>query len=366
MNPNKCMIALRTERLKKLADQYLGPTSAAVYGALLRAAEGKIHSVRGQLRVKEGFDLDEDGEPVERDDVTVTDSEILDHLQSDLDLGSTIKDYSSATNGDAGEDTSRKGKKRRLVPDDDEDAADVGIKKEVGSDDEDAEPIVNSVESEENRRKRLHMIGMHLELLGESPQGFLKRNPQRRTSSITFAHLAKVLLNSEIDTMILARSGQIGLRIIRILREKGKLLDTQIASICLKKPKELRVILTNLQALGFLDVQELPRDNTRQPSRTVYLWQFNEWEVRQMFLQQSYQGMARTLRRKEIERQRNQDVIEKAESVDWNTARLNKAERDLLARWQAADERLEVTVLRLDDVVMVLRDFDEADTSLLT
>lgn len=417
------MIALRTERLEKLADQSLGPMSAAVYGGLLRAAEGKIRSVRSQLRVKADPvkadpDSDEDDKPVEIENITIADAEILDRLQSELDLASTVAkesaqkdgdthddagkkskkrrleadDEEDAQDGDANEIPSPKGKKRRKVADEDEDAQDDdanenssprgkkrrkladdnedeagnGVKEEVESEDDDSEPIVNGVESEQHRQERLSNIGMHLELIGESPQGFLKRNIQRRTSTISFAHLARLLLDAELDSMILARGGQIGLRIIRILREKGKLVDTQIASICLKSPKEVRVILTNLQALGFLDVQELPRDNTRQPSRTVYLWQFNEWEVRQMFLHQTYQAMTRTLRRKKVEKHRSRDVIEKAESVDWNMQRLNKAEKDLLARWQAVDQRLDVTVYRLDDVAMVLRDFDEADTSLFS
>lgn len=366
VNCNKCMVALRTERLEKLAEQYLGTMSAAVYGALLRAAEGKAHSVRSQLRVKEGLSLDDDGEALDNSDIKVGDMEILERLEIDLDLASTIKDTSGATHGNSlTEGTGKNNKKRRFVPDEDEDIAATGVKREVDSDDEDVNPIVNGVETTEHRQKRLNLIGMHLELLGESPKNFLARNPEKRTSAINFHQLSNLVAEAEVDQMVLARSGKIGLRVVRILREKGKLLDTQIASMCLKRLKDLRAILTNLQYLGFVDVQEMPRDQYRQPSKTVYLWRFSEFEVRQMFLQQSYQGISRTMLRLRFEQYRNSAIIDKAESVDWNLQRLNKPERDLLARWQATEERLTNTILRLDDVVMVLRDFDEGDTSLL-
>lgn len=365
VNYNKCMVALRTERLEKLAEQYLGVMSAAVYGALLRAAEGKTHSVRSPLRVKEGFSLDGDGEAIDNSDIKVGDTEILERLEVDLDLASTIKDTPGESHGKSSTGTTKNNKKRRFVPDEDEDVAATGVKREVESDEDDVDPIVNGVESTEHRQKRLNLVGMHLDLLGESPKNFLERNPGKHMSAINFHRLSNLVAEAEVDQMILARSGQIGLRVVRILREKGKLLDTQIAAMCLKRLKDLRAILTNLQFLGFVDVQEMPRDQYRQPSKTAYLWRFSEFEVRQMFLQQTYQGISRSTLRLRFEQYRNSAIIDKAESVDWNLSRLNKPERDLLARWQATEERLTNTISRLDDVVMVLRDFDESDTSLL-
>lgn len=335
--------------------------SSAVYGGLLRAAEGRTHSSRSQLRVRSGFSIDEDGEAKDNAEITIADTELVDFIDKGLDLRSSIKDTSTKQ-----PDENSKNKKRRMVPDDDEDIAALGIKREVDSDEEDAEPIVNGIETVEHRQKRLNLIGMHLDLIGESPKNFLQRNVKRRTSTISFAALSGVLAKSEIDRMIVARSGQIGLRVCRILREKGKLQDTQIASHCLKRIKDLRAILTNLQSLGFIDVQEMPRDNYRQPSRTVYLWYFNEHDIRQNLLQQTYQGMSRAMARLETEKARNKDIIEKAESVDWDMKRLNKPERDLLTQWYATEDTLTAAIDRLDDVVMVLRDFDETDTSLLT
>lgn len=360
------MIALRTERLQELADQFFGPTSAAVYGAVVRAAEGKIHSVRSPLRVKAGFSLDDEGEAVDNAEILVNDAEILDLVDKDLDLASAIKKEFEAPSSEALDEGTNNHKKRRYVPDNDEDVAATGVKQEVCSDDEDHDPIVNGVESTERRRKRLRLISMHLDILAESPKRFLKRSSNKSASSVNFGLLSQTLVDAEVDRMVLAQCGQVGLRIVRVLREKGKLLDTQLASICLKRLKDLRVVLTIMQSRGLVDVQEVPRDNTRQPSRTTYLWQYNEHAVRQNFVQQTYQGISRTVLRLDMERERNSDIIDKAESVDWDLKRLNKPERDLLARWQAIEERLTVTLDHLDDVVMVLRDFDEADTSLLT
>lgn len=360
MNYNKVTIALRSERLKVLAEQYLGAPSAAVYSTLLRVAEGKTHHARHQLREKSGFSFDDDGEAADNSEITIADAEIADLLEKGTDLLSTIK-LLSATGA---EEASVDDEKGNLASD--QQVAAPSIKEEVQSDDEYDDPLVNGIEPTEHRQKRLNHIGMHLDLLGESTKKFLRRNTKKRTSTISFGTLSNLLAKAEVDQMIVARSGQIGLRVCRILRDKGKLLDTQIAGLCLKRLKDLRAILTNLQSLGFIDVQEMPKDNYRQPSRTTYLWYFNEHEVRQNFLQESYHGMCRSMQRLETERERNKDIVEKAESVGGDLKRLNKPERDLLEQWQATEEALNTTVDRLDDVVMVLRDFDDADTSLLT
>ena len=396
VNYHKCMIALRTDRLESLADEYAGPMSATVYGALLRFAEEKTRSVRSQLRVKTNSspDNDDDDEDEEQEEVaadhaeiTIADTDIIDRVPDWVDL-SSIKYTSGELHTKSSSRTTKNSKKRRLVPDDDEDIARVGIKKEVESDDDDdgegededgkdegeeeeeeqdTEPIVNGIESTKHRQKRLDVIATHLDLLGESSSRlFLERNSEKRTSTINFGVLSHMLVEIEMDQMILARSGQVGLRVVRILRENGKLLDTQIAGMCLKQFKELRIILNNLQVMGVIDVQEVPKDNQRQPSRTIYLWHFDEDGVRQALLQETYHALSNTLLRLETEKERHRDITEKAESVDWNMERLTKAERNLYARWLKIEERMTATVDGLDDLVMVLRDFEEADTSLLS
>lgn len=334
------MLALRTERLEDMAARALGAPSGAVYGALLQCAESKAPYARNVTRAAPSFTFDANGEPVDNSEVTVADTELVDYLDKRVDLASTIK---------AGPD---------------EDVAALGIKEEDAEDD--FEPSARGMETAKSHQKRVNDISIHLDLLGESSKDFLRRNTRTRKSTVSFAALSSMIAKAEVDSMILARGGQIGLRTCRILRDKGRMQDTQVAGFCLKRLKDVRAILTNLQYLGFVDVQEMPKDNSRQPSKTTYLWFFNEAEVRSTFLQDAYHGILRTLERLDVERETNKDIIEKCESVNWDVKRLNRAEREMLTTWHATEDALSSAVEKLDDVVMVLRDFGETDTSLST
>lgn len=356
MNFVKCVIALRSQRLERMAGKYLGSTAATVYSGLLRAVEDKSNSSRIAVKPEH---LDDDEEEAVLPGAT--DMEVMEYIDHSIDLASSPGASGSSR---------KKGKSKDTY---DEDAAELGIKQEdddpnESSDDE--EPGTDGHLDYKQRSHRLLHIGTHLENLAESPKQFCTRVGVRRESRINFTHLTNTLIQSELDTMIHARFGPDAARLVRMLRSKGKLEERQIAQMTMMRIRDIRAALTALQFHGFAEAQELPKDATRQPSRTVYLWYFDQRRAQSGFLQNCYVAMARALQRLRVERQgKYRGVIEKAERTDVRGREqelLTGPERNLLREWREVEERLLVTVARLDDVVAVLRDFSGTDTSLET
>ncbi|KAK5118587.1 hypothetical protein LTR85_008052 [Meristemomyces frigidus] len=349
---SRCTMAMRSRRLEQHAKRYLGGVTAAVYGALLQTLEGKVRAVHDDL-APDNSDDEESTLPCS------TISEVAEILDPTIDLGASIKGLpgdKTLTNG-------TNGKKRH------DEFGDFGIKREL-SDSED-EPTTNGYTGYRDRAKRLSAIEAHLALLEEHARHFCKRTRAHGSNEwrVDFPALNATLIEAELDATILARYGKLALRVVRLLRERGKLEEKQVASCAMMRIKDVRAILTELQFHGILEAQELPKDNARQPSRTLYLWFFDTFRVQHLFLQQTYKGMARTMQRIPVERERYRTVIEKAERTDVKgreQEKLEQPEKQALREWREAEERLLAQVDRMDQMVALLRDFSGKDTSLTT
>ena len=317
------------------------------------------------MRVEGEF---EDAEDEERHQPVATITEINEFIDPSLDLGASLKGSSSSNRLPNG--TGKNNKKTRLV--DDEEFAGIGIKREYQSESEDDEPAPNGYTSYKERSKRLSHIEAHLALLEEHCFHFCARAKAHGNSNewrVNFPAILTTLIDAELDATVFARHGAIALRIVRMLRVRGRLLESQIASHVFMRLKEVRAILTHLQAHGVLEPQEIPKDNSRQPSRVLYLWFLDSGRVQQQTLQETYKAMARTLQRMTAERDRFRTVIEKAERTDikgHEAEKLEMGERQLLRQWRELEERMLTQVSRLDDMVALLRDFSGKDTSLLS
>ncbi|KAK1020302.1 RNA polymerase III subunit C82, partial [Friedmanniomyces endolithicus] len=201
---------------------------------------------------------------------------------------------------------------------------------------------------------------------------FCKRARAGSTSTewgVDFETLTDGLIQAELDTTIAARFGSTHLRVVRLLRERGKLEEKQVASFAMTRIKDIRAVLTELQSESLAEAQELPKDNQRQPSRTTYLWYFDPQRAQSLILQQTYKAMARTLQRIPVERERFRTIIEKAERTDikgQEQEKLETHERQLLREWREIEERLLTQVSRMDEVVVILRDCSGRDVSLAT
>ena len=366
VNSAKCIKILHDQRLEDMVNRFLGPVTAKVYGALLSSLEDPPPPMPVLDKKKPAED---DCDEEDEDDRLpyAYDMKVLTGLDKSVDLASTVK---GATSNHKLPNGVGKHINKHMVLSDDPDDGELGIKAEQVSDDEENDQPVNGYTSFKERNRRLRLLEMHLEILSEHPKSFCIRPPGEKESRVNVAVLTRTLINSELDAMIHARYGKVATRIVRMLREKGKLDEKQIGSMSMIRIKDIRAVLTHLQFHGIVDAQEIPKDNSRQPSRTMYLWFFDEIRVASQYLQQTYQGMSRTLQRIKVERNgKYRAVIEKAERSDVKGREqelLGFQETQLLKEWREVEEKLLTQVSRMDDVVALLRDFIGTDTSLST
>ncbi len=201
----------------------------------------------------------------------------------------------------------------------------------------------------------------HLEILCQEPYRFLSPSleyPDRYV--VEYAALSIHLRNTEIFRIIFARFDRYAVRILRVLLDKGKLDEKYLQEIVLMSAKELRQTLAMLQQAGFLELQEVPREAQRQPSRTIYLWFYDPDRVRKMLIEDTYKCMARCFQRMKVERDKIRPTIEKSERSDVRGKEeklLAGAELEVLKGWRRKEEWLLGEVGRLDELIFVLRDF---------
>jgi DNA-directed RNA polymerase III subunit RPC3 len=200
----------------------------------------------------------------------------------------------------------------------------------------------------------------HLDILCQHPYRFLSHSLEHPDKYVVeYADLSLHLRNAEIFRIISSRFDKYSVRIVRVLLDKGKVDERDLQEIVLMSAKELRQTLSMLQQAGFVELQEVPREAQRQPSRTMYLWFYDPDRVRRMLIENTYKCMARCMQRTKVERDKVKPTIEKSERSDVKGKEeklLPKAEFEVLKAWRRKEEWLLGEVGRLDELIFLLRD----------
>lgn len=338
INYDKFDVAFRNRRLVELAEQNISPVTSEVYETLLSRIEHQTP------RCREQEELIPEGEEAEQYSAAVPLHTICQDLDPGLDLVGSIAG-GNLTNGAR---SRGKGPPQDDEQDDDDDD-DYGSGGEA--DDDDA-----------GEGTRVMEVQPHLSLLAQEPYIFSTRRLHSGTVTWTveYRHLARKLRHLEIERLIASRFGGSALRVIRVLLAKGKLDEKRLQEISLMASKDLRQLLSHLEGAGFIDLQEVPRDSQRQPSRTLYLWFYDPDRVRMAVLEDTYKAMSRCFRRIQVERGKLKHFLEKTERSDvkGNEERyLSEPELKLLKQWKDKEGLLLGEIGRLDELVAVLRDY---------
>ncbi|KAF9885607.1 RNA polymerase III subunit C82 [Aspergillus nanangensis] len=330
VNYEKLDVALRNRRFLDLAEQDCSPATIEVYDNLLRRIEYQTKECR------DSAEIPREGEEGEQYSAPVSLAVLAEDVDPLLDLTGSIGPM------EVSQPVNKRGK--RLLDDDTN-----------GADHNES----NGVSSGANRP---YEVDQHLSLLAQPPLNLTSKRMVHGLISWTveFRHLARKLRHLELERMIEARYGDVALRVVRVLHAKGKLDEKRLQEISLLPFKDLRQVLASMQSGGFVDLQEVPRDAQRQPSRTIYLWFYDPDRIRSSILEDTYKAMSRCLQRLRFERSRLKEFLEKTERSDvkGNEERyLSEAELTLLDQWRAKEALLLGEVARLDEMVAVMRDY---------
>lgn len=318
INYTKLDVALRNRRFISLAEHdSSSPVTAEVYEALLRRIEYQTPTCRDSVEIPR------EGEEGEQYSVPISLSAIAEDIDPQLDLSGSIGPMDMSM-------------RRKRPLDDDHEANGNG--------------------------NNLHELDQHLSLLAQPPHNLTSKRTigGLPTWTVEFRHLARTLRHLDVEQLIEARYGDVALRVIRVLQAKGKLDEKRLQEISLLPFKDLRQVLASMQAGGFVDLQEVPRDAQRQPSRTIYLWFHDADRICASVIEDIYKAMAACLRRLKSEREQLKEFLEKTERSDvkGNEERyLSEGELRSLSRWRDKEALLLGEVSRLDDMVAVIRDY---------
>lgn len=148
-------------------------------------------------------------------------------------------------------------------------------------------------------------------------------------------------------------------RILRILMDKGKLEERILQEIGLLGAKELRQSLSILKQIGYLDLQEVPRNPQRMPNQTVFLWSHEAGRVHNLVLEHIYAGIAKMIELLKLEREKIASTLAKIEREDVKGREgemLAEAEFLILQRFRRLEAWIWGEIHRMDATVAILRD----------
>ena len=369
---------MRNEHLVDLADRMISTSTAGVYAQVLRTLGPKVQDCQ-----------------VEAESPNDKDAEIelsaLPQLSTD-DLVCAIKDSSELANAlgklDDGRlnmaqfDHPKKRRKREVFsedgemvdgeasPEEEEDAFDSNAEETISDIASDPDEANGGAKFEPNALPGFLLdphrdaIRDHLLVLAIHPMSFLHHFPKTpilpEQWTIDFSTLMKNITHHTLLETITSRHGLPAARLTRILFDRGKTDEKILCSTSLLAQKTMRSYLLPLHKAGMIGLQEVPRDNSRNPQRTNFLWFFDPERCKAKVLEETYKTMARCLRRARVEGEKVKGTVEKASRSDVigkEDEFLGAQELEALNVWKDMDERIWGEVSRLDDLVACLRDF---------
>jgi len=382
INYEKCLVDLRNRRLVQYATDMIGETTAYVYGVLLKLLTKDLPRCRADP-VMDAKNEDDEGE---KGPGSVTTEQILDSLKTSIDLSLGIgKAERRQISSTAAEKIEVYPPRKKPFIEEAEVDGEASADEDEGEDESSEEseydsdykaPATNGTNGvngtngakvkfdepaapKERRMDRPTQLRQHLLILSESTQRFVRHcGPNEWT--VDFVPVMNSLRETELDSVIERRFDRQGLRLVRILRAKGKLDDKALPNIALMRGVDLRRKMFEMHRAGFVSVQEVPRDVKADVKKSFFLFYCNVDRSLRELLDASYETMVHCLQVLEALRQKERDVLETTKRTDVRGREkdtMRKSYYERYSRFLDYERKLFAQVMRVDDLVSVLRDF---------
>ena len=239
VNHEKYLVILRNKDLVQVASKRVRPVTAKVYEALLSCYETKLHRCKQKIDPGEKFN--------------VTSREILRSLKDQtLDLENSIVFYSNKRRLNNGNDQTAK----RLRLDENGLIGNVLDDDDIEFDDEE------SNENNNDKQATLSQLNLHLDLLADSPLKFVMKEGSRADGEwfVPFDEVIENIKRITYEEILSKKYTSSATRILRVIREKGKLDEKLLSGATLLQSSTIRNLCHQLLAVGALELQEIPRD----------------------------------------------------------------------------------------------------------
>lgn len=370
---------MRNDYLIDLAERLICTGTSNVYSEVLRALEPKMEVFEEEKDVTNGLGRDRDLSflpQISTDDLVLivketdelakalgpVDASAIDLKEPDHPKKRRKKEKD--TNDEAMVDGAASSDEDESDSDSDDDDSAVSIDSEEP--DSEAEYAEHNLDILSNFPGDPHRatIRNHLLLLARHPHKFLHHFPQTHMIperwTVNFPSLMNKAAHQTIMQIITSRYGLPARRMAQVLSEQGKVGERELIATCFLGQKPMRSHLAKLHAAGLIHIQEVPRDNSRAPHRTMFLWYIDMEKCKSKLVEETFKIMARCLQRAKLEGAKVKTLLEKANRSDVigkEEQFLTIQEREALEDWRAMEEKFWGEMARLDEVVAVLRDY---------
>ncbi|KAJ1925287.1 RNA polymerase III subunit C82 [Tieghemiomyces parasiticus] len=204
------------------------------------------------------------------------------------------------------------------------------------------------------------LVRQFLDVLRADTAGIVFRDDLRGSGQfrVSFVRARQQLFDRLLYAYLNNRFGTLSCRVLRILHDKGRLDDRQLAKLALLPVKDLRRHVHELLAHRFVQLQEIPKTAERTPSTCFYLFFASPAASTDACLALHYQEIGNLYARITHERKARTRLIAKTqrEDVRLDPSLLSSSDRKGLDRLEKIMDLLEVCILRLDRQVLVIRD----------
>ena len=177
---------------------------------------------------------------------------------------------------------------------------------------------------------------------------------------VNMRRIVDLIRIKEVEAVVRERFGGPACRIFRLLLLKRNLEQKQIAEMAMIPVKDTRELLYKLLKAEYVQIQEVARTSDHAPSRTFYLWRVDLLHVVEQVGHELYRTTsnlrARLIHELSQEREtlmlleRAQDKIARGGE---STVALTSGQRLNLVRMRTIATRLESSLLRLDELVLI-------------
>lgn len=162
-----------------------------------------------------------------------------------------------------------------------------------------------------------------------------------------------------IERIVYERCGSVACRLWRMVKDKLKMDEKQVAKCGLIEEKVARLHLYDMLRSGLIFMQDIPKTIDHSASRTMFLWFVDPVRTMQILVQDSYKVMHRLKLRQRSENNSNLLLLEKAKRTDIVKGDAHLAPEELAAieAVECKERKFQIQLGRMDEMIMILRDF---------
>ncbi|ORX45948.1 hypothetical protein BCR36DRAFT_106455 [Piromyces finnis] len=201
----------------------------------------------------------------------------------------------------------------------------------------------------------------YLEIYRLDSVKFLTKDIERGNGDyyLNFKEINNFMKIDLIGNTIKEKYGSNSMRLWKILLDKGKFDEKQIAKVALVSHVEARKCLFELLNAGYAYLQEVPKTVDRNTMRSAFLWYTDIVKAEEQLISECYKVLINLKKRRKIEIEKLSKLIEKSErdDVKKDKSLLSEAEIYALEELKKILNRIDISEIGIGKMLLILKEF---------